>query len=65
MASTWGDSWGGSAGAWLASWDRSAPAAVASPGVALFDPTDDMDIFDRLGLDLDPTDDMDVFDPFP
>lgn len=24
MASTWGDSWGGSTGAWLASWDRAA-----------------------------------------
>lgn len=24
MASTWSDSWGGSAGAWLASWDRGA-----------------------------------------
>lgn len=22
--STWGDSWGGSIGAWLASWDRAA-----------------------------------------
>lgn len=24
MASTWGDSWGGSTGAWLMSWDRAA-----------------------------------------
>lgn len=24
MASTWADSWGGSTGAWLASWDRAA-----------------------------------------
>ncbi len=28
MASTWGNSWGGSTGAWLATWDRGAVSTV-------------------------------------
>lgn len=28
MASTWADSWGGSTGAWLTSWDREATVYV-------------------------------------